>query len=66
MYTPNRAQDLAQAYSQIADDLRVQYLLSYATSNPEHNGRWRAVKVRVKDHPDAVIRTRKGYYAAKM
>lgn len=65
MYSPRRPQDLANAYAQVADDLRIQYLLSYASSNPEHDGSWRAIRVQVRDHPDAVVRTRKGYYAGK-
>ena len=63
MYSPRRAQDLSGVYAQVADDLRIQYLLSYASTNPDHDGRWRAIKVEVNDHPDAVVRTRKGYYA---
>ncbi len=65
MYSPKRAQDLSNAYSQVADDLRVQYLLNYASSNPDHDGSWRAIRVEVRDHPGAVVRTRKGYYARK-
>lgn len=64
MYTPARAEDLAGTYSQIADDLRIQYLLAYASSDPTHDGRWRSIDVEVTGHPDAVVRTRKGYYAS--
>ncbi len=64
MYSPGRAEDLSGAYQEIADDLRVQYLLSYASSNPAQDGRWRAISVEIRDHPEAVVRTRKGYYAA--
>jgi VWFA-related protein len=66
MYTPARAEDLAGTYSQIADDLRIQYLLAYASSDPTHDGRWRSINVEVPGNPDAVIRTRKGYYAAAL
>jgi len=65
MYSPRRPQDLANAYAQVAGDLRIQYLLSYASSNPERDGSWRAIRVQVRDHPEAVVRTRKGYYAGK-
>ncbi len=63
MYTPRKAQDLAGAYSQIADDLRVQYLVTYTSSDQAHDGRWRSIRVEIRNHPDAVVRTRKGYYA---
>ena len=65
MYSPKRAQDLSGAYSQVADDLRIQYLVSYASTNGEHDGSWRAIRVEVRDHPEAVVRTRKGYFARK-
>jgi Ca-activated chloride channel homolog len=65
MYSPKRAQDLAGTYSEIADDLRIQYLVNYASSNPERDNRWRAIRVEVRDHPEAVARTRKGYYATR-
>jgi Ca-activated chloride channel homolog len=61
MYSPKRAQDLTGVYSEIADDLRIQYLLSYASTNTSEDGGWRAIRVEVNDHPEAVVRTRKGY-----
>ena len=63
MYTPNAIQDLSRVYSEIADDLRVQYWLGYSSSNTEMDGSWRAILVKVKNHQEAVVRTRKGYYA---
>ncbi len=62
MYTPRKAKDLAGAYSQIADDLRVQYLVAYTSSDQTQNHQWRSIRVEIRDHPDAVARTRKGYY----
>jgi Ca-activated chloride channel homolog len=63
MYSPRRAEDLSGVYSEIADDLRVQYLLAYASTNQEEDNAWRAIRVQIKDRPGAVVRTRKGYYA---
>lgn len=65
MYTPTRSQDLASAYSEIADDLRVQYTLGYNSTNPAKDGAWRKVKVAVVNRSDLVVRTRKGYYAGQ-
>jgi VWFA-related protein len=65
MYSPKRIEDLTRVYSEIADDLRIQYQLGYNSSNRTHDGRWRQIKVRITSRPDAVVRTRKGYYARK-
>ena len=63
MYTPDRIEDLARVYGEIADDLRIQYQLGYNSTNRAQDGRWREVHVQVHGYPDAVVRTRKGYYA---
>ncbi len=60
-YSPLRAEELSSVYSKIADDLRVQYVLSYVSSNPSQAGRWRAIRVEVRGHPEAAISARKGY-----
>ncbi len=65
MYTPDRIEDLSRVYSEIADDLRIQYQLGYNSTNRAHDGRWREIRVTVSNRPDAVVRTRKGYYARK-
>jgi Ca-activated chloride channel homolog len=63
MYSPRRVQDLRGVYSEIADDLRVQYRIGYSPTNTAHDGSWRSVQVKIRKRPDAVARTRKGYYA---
>ncbi len=65
MYSPRKISELSEVYSQIADDLRVQYLLGYNSTNRQHDGGWREIRVEVANHPDAVVRTRRGYYARK-
>ncbi len=64
-YSPGRIEQLSRVYSQIADDLRIQYQLSYSSTNHKYDGRWREIRVQIKNHPKAVVRTRKGYYARK-
>ena len=54
--------DLNGVYKQIADDLRSQYSLSYYPSNRNHDGRYRQIRVEVKQ-PGATVRTRSGYRA---
>jgi hypothetical protein len=41
------------------------YLLAYYPQNASPDGKFHNIKVRVKDRPDLVVRTRKGYTAVK-
>ncbi len=63
MYSPTSIYDLDRVYSEIADDLRIQYTLIYSSSNAEQDGRWREIRVEIRDRRDLVVRTRRGYYA---
>jgi VWFA-related protein len=63
MYSPHKLDQLSDAYSEIADDLRIQYQLGYNSTNLERDGKWRKIHVKIENHPDAVVRTRKGYFA---
>ncbi|MFQ5738448.1 MAG: VWA domain-containing protein [Acidobacteriota bacterium] len=63
MYTPRNIRDLTHVYSEIADDLRIQYTLAYNSTNLENDGSWREVKVRVRNRSDLAVRTRRGYYS---
>ena len=42
---------------------RIQYWLGYTSTNRNMDGRWRQISVKVKNRPNAAVRTRKGYYA---
>ncbi len=64
-YSPQRVDQLSGVYSQIADDLRIQYQLAYNSTNHKYDGKWREIRVQIKNHSKAVVRTRKGYYARK-
>lgn len=61
-FFPNSASELAGIYGQVADELAAQYTLGYAPRNARRDGRWRRVVVRI-DRPDALARTKQGYYA---
>jgi len=56
---------LSGVYSQIADDLRIQYQLGYNSSNRIHDSKWRNIRVELVSNQEAVIRTRRGYYVQK-
>ncbi len=63
MYAPRQIGDLSRVYTEIANDLRVQYWLGYTSTNQNMDGRWREISVKVKNRPNAAVRARKGYYA---
>jgi len=63
MYSPRAVRDLRGVYSEIADDLRIQYRIGYSPTNAAHDGSWRTVRVKIRNRPDAVARTRRGYFA---
>ena len=62
-YSPRRIQELETIFSEIADDLRVRYLLAYNVPQPQRDRSWRAIRVEIRDRPELVTRTRQGYYS---
>jgi len=54
--------DLDDAFTNIAEQLRHQYTLSYYSSNPKRGGSYRHIRVSV-DMPGVTIRARTGYRA---
>ncbi len=65
MYAPRKSDELTGVYSEIADDLRIQYQVGYNSTNQIHDGRWRKIRVELDNNPEAVVRTRPGYYARR-
>ena len=57
----NNGQKLENAFQQIQDELRTQYLASYTPTNPKADGTYR--KLDVACGKDLKVQTRKGYYA---
>ena len=53
------------AYDKIFAQIRAQYSLGDASTNPKQDGRWRKVEIKVKrpDVKDLKIQTRRGYFA---
>jgi Ca-activated chloride channel homolog len=65
-FFPFRAQDLAQSFENIANELRHQYNVLYRPDPLKTDGLWHNIDVRVKGRKDLVVRARKGYYAPRM
>jgi Ca-activated chloride channel homolog len=57
-------QALRDAFAGIAEELGHQYTLAYRPSNRQHDGKWRAINVKVA-RDGVTLRTRKGYKAPK-
>ena len=56
------ANQLRRSFEQVAEDLRHQYALSYASDDQRHDGSWRAIKVTIA-RSGVTATNRKGYYA---
>lgn len=63
LYKAETITDVSQAFSQIADELRHQYSISYYPANEKRDGAYRKIRA-VVSASDAVVRARKGYRAA--
>ncbi len=57
----NNGRKLEEAFDQIQDELRTQYLASYTPKNREPDGKFR--KIDIDCGKDAKVQARKGYYA---
>jgi Ca-activated chloride channel family protein len=64
-FFPTEIEELAGVYGVIATELANQYAIGYSPKNPNRDGAFRRVVVRVADRPDVRTRTRSGYLAAR-
>ena len=62
-FFPTDVSQLADEYRKVVDDLRRRYVLGFTSTHIQRDGSWRAVAIRIKGEPDAVIRTVGGYFA---
>ncbi|MGH9800554.1 MAG: VWA domain-containing protein [Blastocatellia bacterium] len=62
VYPVKELQQMDKAYSQIAAEIRTQYSLAYYPTSEKHDGKWRSVKVEIKQQ-GFVAHTRAGYRA---
>src|SRR5579863_1657288 len=61
-FRPFQLSDVANAFSQIQDDLRSQYALSYHPPGFAHDGRFRTIEI-MANRKGLKVRSRNGYYA---
>ncbi len=57
--------DFQTAFQRIVDDNSSYYMMGYYSTNDRRDGRFRRIEVRLKNHPDLVVRARKGYAAPR-
>ena len=64
-FFPQKVSRLDKIFMEIARELRSQYYLAYTPTNRKQDGTWRSIMVRIRNRPDLILRTRKGYYARR-
>jgi len=64
-FLSDKAANLDGIFSRIVAELRAQYLLSYYSSNPRLDGKFRRITVSMPRNPDLRVRARQGYYAVR-
>ncbi len=64
-FFPFKIEDVANAFSEIQDELRSQYLLAYKPADFQPDGSYRSIDIVAENHKNLKVRSRKGYYAPK-
>lgn len=62
IFLPERFEDLGVAYQQVAEELRSQYVIFYTPTRAERDGKYRAIRVKLK-RSELHAATRFGYYS---
>jgi len=55
--------DFGEAFGKVTKDISSYYILGYASANPDKDGRYRRITVRLKNKGDVKVEAREGYYA---
>jgi len=55
--------DFGEAFGQVTKDISSYYILGYASTNGDRDGRYRRITVRLRGRSDLKIEAREGYYA---
>jgi Ca-activated chloride channel family protein len=62
-FFPFKVEDVTDAFTQIQDELRSQYALSYRPVNFKRDGAYHSIEILAENHKDMHVRARRGYYA---
>ena len=62
-YYPKDLGEVERITPQIAHEIRNQYLVAYSPTNPNLDGTFRKIEVKVRGYGNPSVRTRNGYYA---
>jgi VWFA-related protein len=65
VFFPLRIEEVSNAFSEIQDELRSQYVIAYKPENFVQDGHYHSIAIDVPGKPNVKIRARKGYYAPK-
>ena len=63
LYKANEIKDLNGIYEQIINELGKVYSIGYQANDENRDGGWRNLKVKIKNQPNLIAKTRLGYYA---
>jgi len=63
-FFPFKVEDVANAFTEISDELRSQYAISYKPADFLSNGKYRSIEI-LADNKKYHVRARKGYYAPR-
>ena len=63
-FYPKELDEVDGIAKHVAHDLRNQYTIAYSPTDQRQDGTFRRIRLVVTSPPDAVVRTREGYYAS--
>jgi VWFA-related protein len=61
-YVPDGERDLERVFSEVAAELRGQYLLQYYSNSQLSGAQFRRIAVALPTHTELRVRARQGYY----
>ncbi len=62
-YKASQIENLSGIYERIINDLSEVYSIGYEPNTEGEKGTWRELNIKIKDRPDLIVKSKKGYYA---
>jgi Ca-activated chloride channel family protein len=62
-FFPFQIRDVVNAFSEIQDELRSQYSVSYTPADLKHDGHYRTIEIIANDRKNLRVRSRRGWYS---